>query len=192
MLDSLFVAAANHLLAAAPWARERLAPHAREAAQIRIGPLEFGFEIEPDGLLGECTHGEEPAVVITLPASARLLAGGIEAAMREARVSGTVDTADALGFVFRHLRWDAEGDLARLIGDIPAHRAARFGAGLLRSQHRVFGTLSENLREAVAEERTPLLSRIRAEAHREALRELRDALARLDKRLVPLERRAPR
>jgi len=38
-----------------------------------------------------------------------------------------------------HLRWDIEDDLARLIGDAPAHQLARLGRQAAQVLHRFAG-----------------------------------------------------
>ena len=49
MLDLAALQAFNHLLAAAPWARAKLAPFAGRRARLVLGPLPLEFRIEPDG-----------------------------------------------------------------------------------------------------------------------------------------------
>jgi ubiquinone biosynthesis protein UbiJ len=42
------------------------------------------------------------------------------------RVEGDVQLAAEVNWLIDHVRWDAEEDLARLIGDAPAHTLAQF------------------------------------------------------------------
>lgn len=184
MVSTLAVAVLNHLLGEAPWARSRLAAHARKAAVIQAGGLVLRLAVADDGYLAEDLGGQEPAVTITLPSAApSALRAGVDALMRNARVEGEVEFADTLGFVLRHLRWDAEADLARVFGDIAAHRLH----GLLRSAFtgtsRAVQAVEGNLREFASEGRTPFVPRQEVELRADALRLLRDGLARLEKRL---------
>jgi ubiquinone biosynthesis protein UbiJ len=52
------------------------------------------------------------------------------------RIEGHVALASELSWLAEHLRWDIEEDLARLLGDAPAHalaQAARRAAQALRA-----------------------------------------------------------
>ena len=128
MLDSLAVATLNHLLGQAEWGRARLTPHASKRACVVVGSQAITFSVAPDGFLAE-SLGDGPTdvrIAVPLPGPSDLLQG-LDGLLQSARVEGEVEFADALGFVLRHLRWDAEADLARVFGDIAAHRL--FGAG---------------------------------------------------------------
>ena len=118
------LAAFNHLLAQAPWARERLRPYAGRTARFTLPPLAGAFGIDPEGHVAAPPASCEVAdVTIHLPAAAPLLAlQGLDVLMRGVRLEGAVDFAESLGFVLKHLRWDAEEDLSRVVGDIAAHR----------------------------------------------------------------------
>jgi len=73
-----FSFALNHLLAAEPWARERLAPFAGETIELRGPPFPaLRFVILPGGTLE--AGGADPALTITLTPEALLsLARGPE------------------------------------------------------------------------------------------------------------------
>lgn len=191
MLDIAFLRAANHLLAAAPWARDRLAPFAGQRARLALGPLPVDFRIAPDGTFESLGTGA-PAVEIVLPASAPLaLLQGREAMMRDARISGAADFAEALGFVLRHLDWDAEEDLSRLVGDIAAHRIARAAAGFAAAQAEAGRRLAENIAEYLRYEQPAGVGKPGMAAFASAVDALgRDADA-LERRLAALARPGP-
>lgn len=147
MLDLAALQAFNHLLAAAPWARAKLAPFAGRRARLVLGPLPLEFRIAPDGTFESLGTGE-PAVEIVLPAGAALaLLQGREAMMRDARITGAADFAEALGFVLRKLDWDAEEDLSRAVGDIAAHRIMKTAGGIAAAQADAARRLAENVAE---------------------------------------------
>lgn len=180
-----FVAAINHLLAPATWARDRLAPHAGRCAMFTATPFEFLFRILPDGLLEPAERECAPDVTLSLPLSAvpSLATGDSSRAMSAVRIEGNAELADALGFVFRHLRWDAEEDLSRVTGDILARRIV-LGAEAAKSAHlRAWNALGGNLTEYFTEEQKILVTRPALDAHRDDLARLRDDVARLDKRV---------
>lgn len=179
------LAAINHLLARADWARERLAAHAGRCARLHAEPVELLFEIDNEGYLVAAERDVEPGVTLSLPLSALpgLVGGDANKAMNAVRIEGNAELADTLGFVFRNLRWDAEEDLSRLFGDIVAHRMI-LGAGSLRQMHaRAWAGLTGNLAEYLAEEQRALVTHGALAALADELRALRDDLARLDKRV---------
>ncbi|MDR1647565.1 MAG: hypothetical protein LBR88_05970 [Zoogloeaceae bacterium] len=126
----------NHLLADAAWARKRLLPFAGQSVGIALGETSLALTVAADGTFLAAAAETEAAVRIGFPAGTprRLLeewiAGEAPKLWREATVSGKVEFADALNFVFRNLDWDAEADLARLVGDVAARRLAQLGRAL--------------------------------------------------------------
>jgi len=131
MLSRLLLGFANHLLAGEDWARNRLKPFAGQHACIGMGPFSIAMTIAGDGSLSAASGFVVPDVSIHLPddAPVRLISdpGSVFSA---ARLSGKADFAEALGFVFRNLRWDPEADLAGLTGDIVARRVVSTTAAL--------------------------------------------------------------
>jgi ubiquinone biosynthesis protein UbiJ len=177
----------NRLLGDAPWARERLQAFAGRTALLRLPPLDLALLIESDGCF---SVGEAASADVTLelsPASLPKVAQGMDALMDDIRISGNAHLADTLGFVLRNLRWDGEEALARIVGDIAAHRIfgglREFGAWHLKTARNVV----ENLAEYLSEEQPVLVKRFIMEERAQAMSRLRDDLARLEKRLSRLE-----
>ena len=108
--------------------------------------------------------------------------------MKAVRINGNAEMADALGFVFRNLRWDPEADLAALVGDVAAHRLHEGVLSLLSTQRSAAQAAGNNLLEYLTIEKRILPSRTEIEQHVDRLRELRDAVARLEKRIERIER----
>ena len=189
MLASSAIAGLNHLLADAPWARERLAPFAGRTAIFVLKPLELGLGIDKDGYFSDAAT-TEPDVSLELPlASLPKAMGGPDALMSDIRISGNADLADALGFVLRKLRWDGEEALSRVIGDIAAHRAVGTVRSLAGWHRQAAQNLLENLAEYFGEEQPVLVKRHALEDFSRTTTVLRDDLARLEKRLRKLESR---
>jgi ubiquinone biosynthesis protein UbiJ len=149
MLDRLFIRVFNHLLASSCWASERLLPFAGKSARLDIPPFVLIFSVTVDGYAAPCpesSHGIPADVIIRLPAQTPLLLlSGLDRLMSEATVSGNADFATELSFVLRNLRWDAEEDLSKLIGDIPAHRLISAGQGFLSSQSDLPTKAAQNI-----------------------------------------------
>lgn len=156
-------------------------------------PFEFLFSVRPDGLLEPGEPGCAPDVTLSIPLSAlpSLATGDSTRVMSEVRIQGNAELADALGFVFRHLRWDAEEDLSRVTGDILARRIV-LGAGAAKSAPvRAWNALGGNLTEYFTEEQKILVTRPALDTYRDDLARLRDDVARLEKRVDRLDPRTP-
>ncbi len=191
MIASVFLTATNHLLAQAGWARARLTPHAGGTARLVLAPVtSIDFSVSADGHLAEWVGEDEPDVVLRMPVAEmpRLLVDGLESAMRMVRIEGNADFADALGFVFRHLRWDVEEDLSRVLGDIAAHRIVDTGRRIGTEGWRSIERASDNVVEYLTEERPLLVPRTALPGFAQEVAALRDAVGRLDKRVARLER----
>lgn len=187
MLASSVIAGLNHLLADAPWGRERLAPFAGRTAVFLVSPLEIGLGIDNDGYFTQAVAAE-PDVSLELPLSSLPKAiGGTDALMADIHISGNADLADALGFVLRKLRWDGEEALSRLIGDIAAHRASSVARNVVSWHRQTALNVVENIAEYFADEQPLLVKRLALEELAGSTATLRDDLARLDKRLRKLE-----
>lgn len=192
MLDRSAIAALNHLLKDAGWARKRLRPFAGRRAHMRIPPLQLAFEVQSDGMLA-ATEATAFDVEIQLPAGAPLLAlqEGPEAVMREARISGLAEFADTLGAVLRGLRWDYEEDLSRVVGDIAAHRIAGAFAAFDEWRRQAGRNAAANIVEYLCEERGALPRPQEVSAFIDTVDALRDDLARLEKRVERLAATVP-
>lgn len=119
----------NHLLELEPSLRALLTHHAGNTVLLRWPPK----GVLPAGELGlRITQAQrfEPDDSTT-PASVSitvldgLLAAPAEQRLRFLRVEGDAMLAQTLAMLAQRLRWDAEHDLARLIGDAPAGWLAR-------------------------------------------------------------------
>ena len=188
LMTRSLLAALNHLLGPATWARERLLPHAGSVARLRAEALDILFEIGTDGFLQPSTGDATPAVVLSVSFDAfpSVLSGDLNKAMSSVRIEGNAEFADALGFVFRNLQWDSEEDLSRLLGDIAAHRVVQSARALRTGGARALTNLGENLSEYFAEEQQLLVTRHALAEFAHEIRRLRDDLARLDKRTTRL------
>ena len=188
MLNQAALAALNHLLLGASWARARLSPFAGGSGRLSLPPFRLDFLISADGMViapeSELDHCD---VEIALPVDTPFLAmQGSEAVAKATRISGSAEFADALGFVLRNLRWDFEEDLSKAVGDIAAHRIA----GLLKSfgawQAQATRNFGENLAEYLTEEKPTLVSKRELGAFSTAVSQLHDDLGQLESRAKQL------
>ena len=181
-----FSFALNHLLAAEPWARERLAPFAGETIELRGPPFPaLRFVILPGGTLE--AGGVDPALTITLTPEAILsLARGPEHFARALEVNGDPRLAAEVSVLARHLRWDVEEDLSRLFGDVAAHRIAGAGRALARWHADAARRLVESAADYAVDEKRILMARREVDEFAAAVARLRDSVERLEKRIERL------
>lgn len=188
MLTPLLLAALNHLLDQAEWARRRLQPHAGQHARIQWPVGRVDFQITNEGQIADCATDTPPDLTLVVSAGALVaLADDMDGVMRHVRIQGSAEFGEALGLVLRNLRWDAEEDLARVIGDIPARRLAQSARSVFRWQRDGALRLSENLRDYLVVEQPTLVARPELEVLIQHAALLRDDLARLEKRIARLE-----
>lgn len=188
--ESPFAAGLNLLLESEAWARERLAPFAGEVLELRAPPLPaLRLEIAADGRLAPAAPEAANALVISAgPGALAAAVQGEEQLLRAVEVTGNARMATEVMFLFRHLRWDAEEELSKWVGDVAAHRLAgaarRVAAWHADAARRVAGSLVEY----AAEEKRLLVRRGELAELAAAQSRLRDGLERLEKRLERLGR----
>jgi len=173
----------NRLLVAEPWARQRLAPFAGETVELRASPLPtLRFRILEGGSVA--AGGAEPGLSMTIkPELLTALARGEDHAMRAVEVEGNAKLAAEILVLARHLRWDAEESLSHVVGDVAAHRLAETGRALAAWHLDAAQRLAAAFADYLTEEKQLLARRAHLEALGESVARLRDAIARLDKRL---------
>ncbi|HEX9684707.1 MAG TPA: SCP2 sterol-binding domain-containing protein [Burkholderiales bacterium] len=181
----------NHLLRSASWARDALARHAGKTARFDVFPLVVAFTVLQNGEVAAAAAGAVPAATVKLSPGLMLrLAARDESAWREIDITGDIDFATAIHQVVRNLRWDVEEDLARVVGDIAAHRMVESGRTLQRWGEQA----ADNTARAFAEywtEEQPLIAGARdLEAFGRDVDRLRDDAARLEKRIEQFARKS--
>lgn len=139
----------NHVLGAEAVAADRLRGHAGRVFRLQfdgwpalLPPLpQVSYRVTPAGLLEACAGAPasvEPDLRLAIDASNPALALAQWSAAGEwprVDVQGDAQFAADLSWLMQNLRWDVQDDLARLVGQAPAHelaRIARLIAGGLR------------------------------------------------------------
>ncbi len=187
--SAMLNAALNHLLEAEPRLRVRLAPFAGEVLELRAAPLPaLQLAVAEGGRLAPAPPGAASSLTITLaPGALAAALKGEEHFLRSVEISGNAQLATEVMFLFRHLRWDAEEDLSRLVGDVAAHRVAGLARELAALHREAARRIGEGLVEYALDERPLLVSRGRMQALAADSARLRDDLERLEKRIERLE-----
>lgn len=113
----------NHVLMQEPQAMERLVRQKGRVVRIQWRTMTFKVAVTPAGLLDVAPPDAEPdlSLVISeespLTIAQELIQGGKPAV----RIEGDVQLAAEVSWLIDHVRWDVEEDLARVLGDAPAH-----------------------------------------------------------------------
>jgi ubiquinone biosynthesis protein UbiJ len=180
--------AANHVLRATPVALERLRRHAGRTVGFALGPVEVAFTLQTTGELEPALPGAARDLDVRVsPFLLPRLAAGEDAAFREIEMRGDMELAQEISFLMRNLRWDAEEDLARVVGDIAARRLVG-GARAISRATREAGMRSARAAAEYWTEESPLIaSRVKVATFIEDVARLGDDLERLDKRIARLE-----
>lgn len=183
--------AVNHVLRATPVALERLRRHAGRTVGVAVGPIEIALTVQTTGELLPALPGAARDLDVRLsPFLLPRLALGDEAAVREIAMTGDMELAQEISFLARNVRWDAEEDLARHVGDVAAHRIAQAARAFMGATREAGLRGAQALAEYATEEAPLVASRVKVEGFIEDVARLRDDLERLDKRIVALERPA--
>jgi ubiquinone biosynthesis protein UbiJ len=186
------VRALNHLLEGQPWLRERLQPHAGRTCLLQVFPFRLRLRIAPDGSLAT-ERGEAPPdcqLGLSPGALARLLAGD-DRARSEVSLVGDAALAGVLSGVLHELRWDAEEDLSRLVGDIAARRMVQAARDAAAWPAKAARSAAANLSEYLVEEQPMLARKDDVLRWSQEVDALRDATERLEKRILSLAQRDP-
>jgi len=184
------IAFLNHLLGAEAWAREKLAPFAGKRVRVTAAPLpDLAFDVGAGGMLESATAGAPDLTVALSPAALPRLLRRDDSVLQTIAFSGDAELAVALQFLFRHLRWEVEEDLARVVGDVAAHRIAGAGRAFTAWRKDAAERLGQNVAEYLTEEAALLAPKPDRARFAREVDELADAVERLEKRLDRLAAR---
>ena len=194
MLLPIALRAINHVLKGEDWALKRLRAFAGQSLRLELGRLQVRVRIDDKGsLVAQSASASpapvQPAVVITWPEDTpgRLLLDPASL-VGLMTISGSAELADHLNFIFKNLRWDAEHDLARVVGDIAARRLVKGGKQLLRWQTAQMSNAASNVVEFFTNEQATLVQRDEMSEFAASVATTRTALADLESRIATLER----
>lgn len=127
----------NHVLMQEAEAMTRLARQKGRVVLFRWREFDFKLQLTPAGLL-ELAGADTPSdltLSVTEPSPLALMQAALAGDKPAVRIEGDVQLAAEVSWLVDHVRWDVEEDLARLIGDAPAHglaQAARNALAALR------------------------------------------------------------
>lgn len=184
----IFHAAINHLLAQEAWARAKLMPHAGKVAVLDGGVLAVRLKVSADGMVETAAADDIPTVTIRMqPSDLPLIMQNRERAFSYVKIEGDADFANTISQLSQSLRWEAEDDLSKVVGDIAATRIVSGVHTAVNTAKALHQSVTENIAEYFLEE-NPLLIRPQAVTGFTAeVTKLRDDVARLAKRIEKLK-----
>lgn len=184
-------AALNHLLKSASWARERLRPFAGKIARFELVPFTTTFVILASGEVADApaTAVPDAGFRLTPGVALRTITGDTEAWQKVA-ATGDAALAREILYIAQNLRWDVEEDLSHVFGDIAAHRMVAGAASLMRWQRDTAAGFARSAAAYWTDERPLVAARRDVERFVREVDSLRDDVARLEKRIEQLAKKA--
>jgi len=127
----------NHVLMQEEAATSRLLGQTGRVVLVQWNAFSMRLLVTPAGLLDLAGTGAAPdlSLVVTEPSPVAIAQTLLRADKPAVRIEGDVQLAADVNWLVDNLRWDLEDDLARLVGDAPAHalgQAARRVAQAVR------------------------------------------------------------
>jgi ubiquinone biosynthesis accessory factor UbiJ len=117
----------NHVLMQEPEAMRRLARQKGQRIQLEWHTFNLQLSPTPAGLLERVqVEGFDLRLTVTEESPLDIASALLRGDKPSVRIEGDVQLAAEVNWLIDHVRWDAEGDLARLIGDAPAHTLAQW------------------------------------------------------------------
>ncbi len=128
----------NHVLMQERQATERLVRQKGRVVLFQWRHIELRLRITPAGLLEVDAGSAQPdlSLAITETSPSTLVQQAMSGDKPSVRIEGDVQLAAEVNWLTQHVRWDIEEDVARIVGDAPAHmlgKAARAAASALKS-----------------------------------------------------------
>jgi ubiquinone biosynthesis accessory factor UbiJ len=189
MLPQLNAHILNHLLSQNTWAAEQLRPFSGKVIRLSVPPLHTTLAIEGNGQFAPAAPDAAITAEIALsPGAAARVLFEPDTASSLATMQGDSELAAAVGKVLRGLRWDAEEDLSRIIGDIPAHELARAGSHISEELRRQAWSIAGMFAEYWLEEQPLVAKKRHLDGFSRDVDALREDVERLAKRLERLEK----
>lgn len=175
----------NHLLAQETWARARLGKHAGKHARLDAGIVALNLQVTADGLLQAAEDGgSAPDVVISIRlADLPMILQDPKRAASYAKVEGDADFANTISQLSQTLKWEAEEDLSRLVGEVAARRLVSGAKSAVKTAQSTQQAVAENLAEYFLEENPMLVRPAQVTDFGREIVKLRDDLERLEKRI---------
>jgi len=132
----------NHVLMQEKAATERLARRQGSVLRFEWQVFSMRLLVTPAGLLDLATPDATPDLSLSLsdPSAVAIVQSLLRGDKPAVRIDGDVQLAAEVSWLVDHVRWDLEEDLARLMGDAPAHRLGQVVRSMVEAVRRFAGT----------------------------------------------------
>ncbi len=131
----------NHVLMQEPEAMDRLVRQKGRIARVQWRAYSMALVITPAGLFNLAPEAAVPDLRLEVTETSPLSLA--QAALRgdkpSIRIEGDVQLAAEINWLVDHVRWDVEEDLARVIGDAPAHTVAQIAGRAAQALRQFVG-----------------------------------------------------
>lgn len=123
----------NHVLMQEPQAQARLVRQKGSVVRVEWREFSLALEVTPAGLLDRLPPADAAArkpdllLGVTETSPTTLVQTALQGDKPPIKIEGDVQLAADIGWLVDHVRWDLEEDLARMIGDAPAHTVCTVG-----------------------------------------------------------------
>lgn len=113
----------NHILMQEPQAMERLRRNKGRTVLLQWRTMTFKVLVTPAGLLdvAPASDASDLVLAITEESPLAIVQALMQGGKPTVRIEGDVQLAAEVNWLIDNVRWDLEEDLARLLGDAPAH-----------------------------------------------------------------------
>ena len=132
----------NHVLMQEKEAMDRLVRQRGRVARVQWRSYSMALLVTPAGLFNLAPEGAAPDLQLHVTEASPLALASV--ALRgdkpAIRIEGDVQLAAEINWLVDHVRWDVEEDLARVIGDAPAHTLAQFASRAAQTLRQFVGS----------------------------------------------------
>lgn len=131
----------NHVLQQEPMAMERLTRQKGRVVLAQWRTFTFKLQVTPAGLLdlADADADADLTLQITEESPLAIAQALMQGSKPAVRIEGDVQLAAEVNWLVDHVRWDMEEDLARVLGDAPAHMLAQAGRTLAQGLAQFVG-----------------------------------------------------
>lgn len=181
----------NHLIDQQRTSKTKLQREAGKVLAIKVSPVQLQWRINDQGYfqVTSATQGVLPPSDTEIALQWADLMGSVAnpgSMVRKASVTGDMEFAQVVSQVVNDLSWDPERDLARVVGDAQAVWIMNSLSAMGTNVQDVVARFKSSLREYVVHEKSMAPTASEFDAFRADVGQLRDEIARLEKRLARL------
>jgi ubiquinone biosynthesis protein UbiJ len=131
----------NHVLMQEKEATDRLVRQKGRVARVQWRSYSMALQVTPAGLFNVAPEGAQPDLLLEVTETSPLALAQV--ALRgdkpSIRIEGDVQLAADIDWLVDHVEWDVEEDLARVIGDAPAHAVAKVARSAAQALRQFVG-----------------------------------------------------